>query len=223
MPDTRGKTRAAEPGAADGRDPGPKLKGQARLGAERRQAILDAAVDVFGTQGFNGGSLSDVAERIGASPPLILYHFGSKEGLLQAVLEERDRVHVRLIEGLAGIEVVEMLRSLVIFAEASRQHAGHTALFTTLQAESLDPGSPAHAYFLERSRGVRGLLARALEEGRRRAEIRTDTDPEAVARGIFAMMEGAAILSLIDPTVSLVDIYRDYIEQLIASLTDGVR
>jgi len=48
----------------------------------RRQAILDAAYPLFGTQGFDKTSMAQIAARVGGSKATIYSHFGSKEQLL---------------------------------------------------------------------------------------------------------------------------------------------
>ena len=55
--------------------------------AERRQGILDAALDVFADSGFHETSLDDVALRAGVSKALIYEHFTSKQALFDALLE----------------------------------------------------------------------------------------------------------------------------------------
>lgn len=52
---------------------------QTRIQARNRQAILDAALDVFSAQGFRGATLDQIAERAGLSKPNLLYYFPSKE------------------------------------------------------------------------------------------------------------------------------------------------
>ena len=68
-----------------------ELRGQARRGERSREAIVDAALGVFAIRGFRSGALAEIAEKVGLTPAGILYHFGSKEGLLIAVIAERDR------------------------------------------------------------------------------------------------------------------------------------
>ena len=48
--------------------------------------ILDAAEKVFSNRGFDGASMRDITARAGVNLPTIYYHFGSKHGLMQAVL-----------------------------------------------------------------------------------------------------------------------------------------
>ena len=64
-----------------------KGKPQAR-GLARRQAILDAASQLFLEKGFSGTSLSDIVERSKGSRSTLYENFGNKEGLLRAMVEE---------------------------------------------------------------------------------------------------------------------------------------
>ncbi len=50
--------------------------------------ILDAARGEFARHGFGGARLQDIAARAQLSHPTLLYHFGSKEGLYAAVIEQ---------------------------------------------------------------------------------------------------------------------------------------
>jgi AcrR family transcriptional regulator len=61
-------------------------------GSERRQAILDAALEVFGARGYHGASIDEIARTAGISKALIYEHFPSKKelhaSLIQAHVEE---------------------------------------------------------------------------------------------------------------------------------------
>ncbi len=59
---------------------------------ERRRTILDAAHEVFAAHGYRGGSLQDVADKVGLSQTSLLHYFPSKRDLLMAVLERRDEI-----------------------------------------------------------------------------------------------------------------------------------
>ena len=77
--------------AMDASDPtrpeeGPRWQ---RRPAERRREILEAAVRVFGEQGFDGATLVDIAGRAGVCAGTVTHYFGSKAGLFQAALTER--------------------------------------------------------------------------------------------------------------------------------------
>lgn len=52
-----------------------------------RRAILHAAAELFVEPGYAGARMADVAELAGVAVPTIAAHFGSKKGLLSAVLD----------------------------------------------------------------------------------------------------------------------------------------
>src|ERR1700689_256017 len=54
--------------------------------AERRETILRAATEVFALAGYRAAKVSDVADRIGVTEPVIFQNFGSKAALFAAVL-----------------------------------------------------------------------------------------------------------------------------------------
>lgn len=54
---------------------------------ENRQAILAAAARLFVDPGYAGARMSDVADAAGVAVPTVAAHFGSKKGLLSAVLD----------------------------------------------------------------------------------------------------------------------------------------
>jgi len=67
--------------------------------ADRREGILDAALDEFSINGFHETSLEGVAETAGISKALIYEHFSSKRDLHEALLGRY--VHA-LLEGVIG-------------------------------------------------------------------------------------------------------------------------
>lgn len=196
-----------------------ELTGQARRGVERRQEIVAAAIEAFAAGGFRATSLKDVADRVGVTAANLLYHFGSKEGLLVAVIAERDRRGGQDLAEMHEGRGIEAIRDGVRFAEQSEREQGLAALHTVLQVESFDPDAPAHEYFLTRSRRLRSVTQRRLEEGQRRGEVRADVDCRAKADEMVAFLEGAAVLWLLDPDeVSLVALYTGYLESFIQAI-----
>jgi AcrR family transcriptional regulator len=60
----------------------------AELDAHVRTRLLHAAVRVFDRKGYAGASVREMAELAGVTKPALYYHFGSKEGVLRAILEK---------------------------------------------------------------------------------------------------------------------------------------
>jgi AcrR family transcriptional regulator len=55
---------------------------------QTRDALLQAALEVFGRDGFHAASTRAISEAAGVNQALIAYHYGGKEGLYLAVFED---------------------------------------------------------------------------------------------------------------------------------------
>jgi AcrR family transcriptional regulator len=82
---------------------------------DRREQIMEAALQVFARKGYTRASNKDIARQAGITPGLIYHYFESKEALLKAIFE--TRTPLRLVRSIQP-EVLElppepMLRFLV--------------------------------------------------------------------------------------------------------------
>jgi AcrR family transcriptional regulator len=80
----------------------PDIEPAAVAPAERdeqtRARLLRAAVCVFDRKGYAAASVREIVEMAGVTKPALYYHFGSKEGLLTAVLAEAATEFARAME-----------------------------------------------------------------------------------------------------------------------------
>ena len=67
---------------------------------DRRKHLLDALVDEFAAGGVGDRSLREVAAAIGTSHRMLLHHFGSREDLLVAIVEQVERRQMGLLPEL---------------------------------------------------------------------------------------------------------------------------
>lgn len=68
-------------------DAGKPARKQQRRSIVTQQKLLDAAIEAFSENGFNGTSTRDIAERAGVHHPLITYHFKNKDKLWRAAAD----------------------------------------------------------------------------------------------------------------------------------------
>jgi len=69
--------------------PAPTARARRASAVPRRTRILDAAERLFAARGFHGVSIRDITGAAGVDVALANYHFGSKQGLLEAVFLRR--------------------------------------------------------------------------------------------------------------------------------------
>lgn len=58
-------------------------------GAQRRAAILDAAIELFSSRGFRGTTTREIAAAVGVTEPVLYQHFQTKRALYDAILDAR--------------------------------------------------------------------------------------------------------------------------------------
>jgi AcrR family transcriptional regulator len=115
----------------------------------RRRDLLDALVRECAENGVGGRSLRELAEAVGTSHRMLLHHFGSREELLLAVVDEVESRQMALLSGLqAGSSgFAEMwahlrrpeLRSLErLFFECYSRGAQGESPFTTMLPAAVD-------------------------------------------------------------------------------------
>ncbi|HUF14115.1 MAG TPA: TetR/AcrR family transcriptional regulator [Longimicrobiales bacterium] len=88
--------------------------------------ILDAAAELFSTRGFARTTIRQIADRAAANSALIYYYFGSKGGLLEALVEKvQDAVHANLKRalGLSGTPREKLARFIALQVELLRRRS----------------------------------------------------------------------------------------------------
>jgi AcrR family transcriptional regulator len=179
---------------------------------ERRAEIVGAALEVIAERGYRGASLAAVAERVGLTQQGLLHYFPTKEALLVAVLQERDRW-----DAVPDSQWrVDLLASLV---EYNAMRPAIIQTFSALLGESVTEGHPARAYFTERYARVRASMTSVLrtEYGDR---LPNGLTPERTAPLLIAVMDGLQYQWLLDPeSVDMPGAFRDFL-RLLGELAD---
>ncbi|WP_418956159.1 TetR family transcriptional regulator [Streptomyces tritici] len=91
-------------------------------GPETRERLIRAAEEIFAVQGVHGGQLRDVVALAGqANPSAVQYHFGSREGLVDAVTAGRQLRTNAVLAPLLAVAPDELpeLVGVLVAAEAS--------------------------------------------------------------------------------------------------------
>lgn len=161
---------------------------------KRREAVLQAALDVIVERGLANMRMSDIAERIGMSAGHILYYFESKDDLLMELLRWSEDLLLR--QALEEFERLpshaERLRRLTELAAPTGPR--DPGWIVWLEVWSLSPHDErigqGHA---ELDRRWVGMLADVIRSGQEAGEFSGDVDPMDFAIRYGAMMDGFAI------------------------------
>ncbi|HEU0183336.1 MAG TPA: TetR/AcrR family transcriptional regulator [Agromyces mariniharenae] len=170
-------------------------------GERRKAEIVEAAFAAFASQGFRNASMVQIAAACGVSRAGLVHHFPTKEALLAAVLEERDRVNGELFfDGFdAGRDGLDYFSRLLRLIEHNTSQRGIVSLFAVLSTEAADPDHPAHDYFVARYEWLRRDIRDALGELRRSGRIRPGVDVAGVESDLIALIDGLQVQWLLDP------------------------
>jgi len=179
--------------------PARKPRGEYAKSEATRQAILDAALEVFAESGFRAGSLREIAQRVGMSEAGLLHHFPRKSALLLAVLDHRDEA-ARAVVDFDLTDGAATLHGLVELAALNASMPGVVELFCTLSAEATSPTHPAHEYFQNRYLYVRTRITDAFERLRVAGRLVEGVDPARAAVATTALMDGLQVQWLLDPS-----------------------
>jgi AcrR family transcriptional regulator len=165
---------------------------------EARRAIADATEALLVEAGFERFSMRRLAERCGYTAPTIYHHFGDKQGLLDAVVEERfqlvlDRIRrVRRRRDPADT-VRAILEELIRFGI---ENPTHYRLLSMARAPEAEPPESAQ----KAQEALEAHLAELASQGRLAVE-----DPGHAARFLWIVLHGFVSLRITRPEAEWVE------------------
>jgi TetR/AcrR family transcriptional regulator, transcriptional repressor for nem operon len=195
----------------------PKLSGT-------RDRLIESARYLFWERGFAGTSMSDLLTHAGVNSGSFYHFFESKEALLREVLEGYlhalrpmvvDPAFAKAEEPVARIfAILEGYRGRVLQTECKYGcPLGRLAL-------EIDPENrPAHKLIAENFRGWIQAVRECIDQMQER--LPADTDREALATYVLAVMEGAVMLSRsygsVEPFDRTISQLRDHFRLLLSA------
>ncbi|HEY8544994.1 MAG TPA: TetR/AcrR family transcriptional regulator [Acidimicrobiales bacterium] len=188
-----------------------------------RDAVLDAAFDLFARDGIRQTSLVDVARRAELPVDELRARYDDVDALLLAVLERVDASFLDTegyIASGAPFSIVETLRRQPAAARVLADRPDLARLRVVVSFEAIVRDGAARLYTQRRTEAIRWWFAQLLAEGVRNGELSPDVDPDARAAEWVAFMEGIQIQWLLHPErIDLVRAYESYIDDLIDEIS----
>ena len=162
-----------------------------------REKIIDAAMIVFGTQGYQNGSTTQIAALVGISATQVFYYFPSKVAILDAVLRRRDDIADEVAPPPADPR--EVPAALLRIAANNEGVPDFISLYSLLVAEATAPEHPAHDYFRDRYRTLRRRFEEVFQEMELAGLLAPGIDSEYAAASTLAFWDGIQLQWLMEP------------------------
>ena len=189
-------------------------------GDSRRDELIHAASELFAENGYRDTSIADIAQRVGVTQQALLYYFGSKAALLDAVIDDRDGAAIAFAHELAAIGGIDAIRTMPASARRNVADPNLVRLFAVLVAENLPRDAVAHDHFVTRYRRLRRTVADLIAQGQRDGVFDSGIDPTLKAAEIIAVIDGLNTQWLLDPDdVDIVRVSEQFAEGLVATLS----
>ena len=173
----------------------------------RRDQMLAAASTLIAERGFSDTRIADVAKRVGASPALVIYYFGTKDSLLTEALRWSERsFYAATEEMLKSTEKLrdrlEVLVEWTLVADKQQDITGDWGLWFDLWAQAFrHPEVKKDRAELDAQ--WRDLIARVVLAGIADGEIE-ELDVEAFTVMWSALLDGLVVqVALEDPLVDV--------------------
>jgi AcrR family transcriptional regulator len=159
-----------------------------------RQAILDKATAVASQAGLDGLTIGKLADELALSKSGLFAHFGSKESLQVAVLENAAARFVDIVvkPALRAPRGEARLRALFenwsLWPKKSRLPGG--CVFVAAGVELDDQPGPARDCLVRQQRDFLNLIATTVKGAIAERQFRQDLDAEQFAHDFYAVMLG---------------------------------
>ena len=154
---------------------------------DRRTELLDAAVRVFAAKGFHASRVGDIATEAGVAHGLLYHYFRSKDEVLETIFRE---TWTTLVRETARIEAFDapFREKLSRFA---RIYLGSWLVTPELVRVLVREvaRSPEVGRRVGEINDLFQALARIIEDGQRRGEVRRDVDPKIAAWVLYGALE----------------------------------
>ena len=124
-----------------------------------RDTLVQAALERFARYGYLGSSIQQVADDVGTSKSSVLYHFDSKEALLEAAMTPALDALANLIQALPPLrdDKVAAAPALVTgFVDILMEHSAAVSIFISQR------GALQHVPVIERGNAIVDAIARTL-------------------------------------------------------------
>ena len=169
-----------------------------RKGLATRARIVEAAAGLMFERGVAGTSTEDVRVAAGVSNSQLYHYFTDKSALVRAVCAHQTEAVLAgqepLLSRLDSVEALTAWRDQVVAGQRRLRYVGGCPL-GSLSSELAETDDDARAALAEGFARWEAAIRQGLHVMRRRGDLRPDADPERLALGVLAALQGGLLLA----------------------------
>lgn len=192
-------------------------------GAGRRDELIEIATRLIARNGSRGTTLADIAREAGVAQATVVYHFGTKEGLLHAVLDARDAFEDSLLWRLGADPGMQIFGIIAEIVGGWAKNPELVGLLSVLIAENIGDDDALRSRLAGNYRRTIDRLAGTFAASQKRGEMRADVDPNAKAIELLAFLSGLELAWLVSSDIPAAATAKAWAAEQVASLTPPAR
>jgi TetR/AcrR family fatty acid metabolism transcriptional regulator len=188
---------------------------------DKRQQIIDAAVEVFASRGFHNSRVAEVARAADVADGTIYLYFKSKDDILISIFEEKmgEMIDAARAAIAPYTDPFDKLRAFAIHHMENVEL--HKDVAKVLQVELRLSNTFMKEYKPRRLQDYMDVVGEVIEEGKRRGLVRRDVNTTIVRRALFGALDEIAMQWMLTPNARYG--LRESAEQVASVFAQGLR
>lgn len=198
-----------------------KRRSQAERRDESERLLVEATLKVVAQRGVSAATFEEIGRQAGLSRGLATQRFGSKRGLIEAVIAwlHREREAILEAQHVDEMPAFEAIAHYVDGHLRGMESDNDGRAYFMLLASTVADATALRELFAASHERVRERLRGLLARGQAKGEIRSDVDCDATALSIGSLLLGASMQRLVDPATDLKPIRAAILAALRRALT----
>jgi len=197
-------------------------KATTQHGQKTRERILEATIELVCKKGFAGTSVREVCEGVGVAKTAIYWHFGSKSGLMAAVIETVTRRWMADFEqaasgGKTPKDAMDGLVNVTRHMVTERSQMLRIMILTVMEQGTVDPE------IVDKVRVLTDEIIVTIGEGFTQTIGMDLPDMDLLGHTIIALTHAALRRRIMDPDVDLERLLKDFERTVNVLVVDRIK
>ena len=158
---------------------------------EKRNQILDVAIQCFIESGFHGTGMAKICKTVGMSPGALYRYFPSKESMIEAIVEQERAETALLLEtlNLSSNKAIGLGKLLVDAVQLLSTDRSYCQLSVEISAEAARNPTVAKIQAVTTTE-LLSAFVQAIKQGQAAGQIDNQLAPEATAQLLMMILDG---------------------------------